>query len=339
MGKPVYILSASAVGPCADTTAAERRVLKTDPESRDLQDIVRALTMHDFRRIGHFSELSVTGSQKALLRITHPVSPDTGIYFSTGLGEVKKTVSMFEQVLGHEGGLVSPYSFVNSVSSTTSFYVAKAACIESRNITVSQEELSFEIALILAQTDIDDGTVECALVGGADECSYPRSEHMHRIKLEDRQIMGEGSGWLYLGKNSRHAIGELMMVKEIPAPECFYRGRGDTLSEWLNAVADTISPLITKHVPAGIKQGQKKTYLLPGFRLDKKHTEGLLNRLHHAEIKNYLEHCGCFHTAAAFGIASVFDQHHTEPALYFHVNSNLYGQTMVVAVRAFPGQP
>lgn len=326
---PVYILSASAVGPNADATAAERRVLKTDPESCDFQDIVRQLTMHDFRRIGHFSEISVTGSQIAIRRMAHPISPNTGIYFSTGLGEVKKTVSMFEQVLGHEEGLVSPYSFVNSVSSTTSFYVAKAARIESRNITVSQEELSFEIALRLAQTDIEDGTVDCALAGGADELSHPRSEHMRRIKLEDRQIMGEGSGWLCLGKNSRNAIGELLMVKEIPAPECLCRGNGDVLSEWLNVAADAISPWITEH---------EKTYLLPGFRLDKKHIEGLLNRLPQAEIKNYLKYCGCFHTAAAFGIASVFDQPHSEPALYFHVNSNLYGRTMVVGVRAFPAQ-
>ncbi len=317
---PVYILSASAVGPNTDTTAAERRVLKSDPESCDFQDIVRQLTRHDFRRIGHFSEISVTGSQIAIRRMAHPISPDTGIYFSTGLGEVKKTVSIFEQVLGDEEGLVSPYSFVNSVSSATSFYIAKASGIESRNITISQEELSFETALRLAQTDIEDGTVECALVGGADECSHPRSEHMHRIKLEDGQIMGEGSGWLCLGKNSRNAIGKLLMVKEI---------NGDALSEWLNVAADAISPWITEH---------EKAYLLLGFRLDKKHIEGLLNRLPQAEIKNYLKYCGCFHTAAAFGIASVFDHAHTEPAIYFHVSSNLYGRTMVVGVRAFPVQ-
>lgn len=317
----IYILSAAALGPNKDINHDSRKALTTDAISADLQNILKTFTNQDLRRIGHFTELSLLGSQTTLSRLSKPLIPETAVYFSTGLGEVQKTVSLFQQALDADAGFASPYNFVSSVSSTTAFYVAKIAGFKSRNITVCQEELSFEMAFKLAQMDIEEGETEYALLGGTDECFHPRSEHMRRIQLNEEQIMGEGSGWLYLGKNSQNAIGELLIVKEMSALES-----GDTLSDWLKTIENTLLPWM--------KKGEK-TYLLPGFRLDKTDMEGLLNRLSDIEIKNYLDYCGCFHTAAAFGIASVFDQPHFEPALYFHVNRNLYGRTMVVGIRVF----
>ena len=315
---PIYILSAATLGPGQDTAYADRRSLTEDAMPLDLQALLKTFTEQDLRRAGHFTELAVAGSQLCISRLKQPLNQDTAVYFSTGLGEVQKTVALFQQVMDEDTGLVSPYSFVNSVSSTAGFYVAKAAGLKSRNLTVCQEEFSFEAAFKLAQTDLENNEVDFAMVGGADECSHPRAEHMHRIQLEDSQPMGEGSGWLCLGKTSRHAIGEVLMVREIT---------GDTPAAWLTAVEGILSPWL--------KKGHK-TYLLPGFRLEEANINNLLNRLPEMELKDYLDYCGCFHTAAAFGLASVFDEKRKEPALYFHINRNTYGRTMIVGVYAFP---
>src|SRR3989344_311385 len=199
---PIYILSAATLGPGQDTASADRRVLAEDANPLDLQALLKTFTKQYLRRAGHFTELAVAGSQLCISRLKQPLNQDTAVYFSTGLGEVQKTVALFQQVMDEDTGLVSPYSFVNSVSSTAGFYVAKAAGLKSRNLTVCQEEFSFETALKLAQTDLENNEVEFAMVGGADECSHPRAEHMHPLKLKTRPPRGGGGGWFFLGQGT-----------------------------------------------------------------------------------------------------------------------------------------
>src|SRR3989338_7737569 len=245
---PIYILSAATLGPGQDTAYADRRSLTEDTMPLDLQALLKTFTEQDLRRAGHFTELAVAGSQLCISRLKQPLNQDTAVYFSTGLGEVQKTVALFQQVMDEDAGLVSPYSFVNSVSSTAGFYVAKAAGLKSRNLTVCQEEFSFEAAFKLAQTDLENNEVDFAMVGGADECSHPRAEQIPPTQLEASHPRGEGGGWRCRGKTGRHAIGEVLMVMEIT---------GDTPAAWLTAVEGILSPWL--------KKGHK-TYLLPGFR-------------------------------------------------------------------------
>src|SRR3972149_5915557 len=151
---PIYILSAATLGPGQDTASADRRVLAEDAMPLDLQALLKTFTEQDLRRAGHFTELAVVGSQLCISRLKQPLNQGTAVYFSTGLGEVQKTVALFQQVMDEDTGLVSPYSFVNSVSSTAGFYVAKAADLKSRNLTVCQEEFSFETAFKLAKKNL-----------------------------------------------------------------------------------------------------------------------------------------------------------------------------------------
>lgn len=322
MQKPVYILSAAALGPCGDIQQTERKILASDPEHTDIQDTLRTLTGLDMRRVGHFSELALVGSALAIKRLKSPLGPSSHVYFGTGLGEVQKTAALFKQTLDSDEAVSSPYNFVNSVSSTTAFYIAKAAGLESRNITLCQEELSFEWALKLACNAIEDNDASAAMAGGADEFSYPREEHLRRLPLSDSQIMGEGGGWLCLSSERGAAIGEVVEVIY------FYNDADDR--QWAAQVSDVCKPYLTGMM-------EKAPFLLPGFRINSERMGALVKALPGAKVKRYLDYCGCFHTASAFGVASVFDMPHASDMIYIHVNSDTEGRTMVVVFKAYGG--
>ncbi|MBI5885420.1 MAG: hypothetical protein HZB85_02420 [Deltaproteobacteria bacterium] len=316
-----YIMSAVAIGPHGDIDASGRRALGRDPLQADLSDILMELTGKEMRRAGHFTELAVIGSQLAIKRLCAPFEPSSPLYFATGLGEVQATTALFEQVMEGGAGSTSPYAFINSVSNTTAFHVAKTAGLTSTNITVSQEELSFESALRFAVSDVMDGYAEQSLVGGVDELSHPRSAHMKRLPLAEDELMGEGGGWLCIGRDPAGACGAVEGVVEL----ALGIDDGD-IDAWASAVAQAVMPWLETGCPV---------YLMPGLRLSGAHARALSMRLHGAKVRDYLGLCGRFHTAAAFGIAAIFDSMHETDTLYIHVSPNTEGRTMIVGIRAF----
>ncbi|MBI5235974.1 MAG: hypothetical protein HY886_06980 [Deltaproteobacteria bacterium] len=317
----IYILSAAGIGPSGGATREQRRLLAGDPQTTDLSGLLKELTGEEFRRIGHFAQLAVACSRIAALRFKKPIAAKTPLYLATGLGEALNTLSVFAQVINSDDSVCSPYGFVNAVSSTTAFHIAKAGGLNGRSITISQEELSFEWALKLAASDVKSKSAEYALVGGADESSLPRQEHMRRIRLGDDQVMGHGAGFLVLGKNADHAAGELVDVQ-------WFDSTGEEKNAWVLKIARLVERL---------KKKTDRVVLLPGFRLERTHIASLVGRIAGIEVCNYLPFCGCFHTATAFGIASVFDAPHERDTLYLHVNNNACGRTMAVLIRAFAG--
>lgn len=316
---PIYILSAAALGPCGDIQQTERKILAGDVEHTIIQDTLETLTGLDMRRVGHFCETALVGSVLTIKRLKNPLDPNSHVYFGTGLGEVQKTMSIFKQTLDSEGDAVSPYSFINSIGSTTSFYIAKTAGLKSRSITACQDELSFEWALKLACNAIEDKDTNSAMAGGADEFSVPHKEHRRRLLLDDEQIMGEGSGWLYLSGERDSAIGEVIEVRYLP-----FTGADDA-HKWAREVSNVCKPYLAGKPP----------FLLPGFRVNAGRLDALTKAIPGVKVRRYLDYCGCFHTAAAFAVASVFDMPHKSDSIYLHVNSDIEGRTMAVVFKAY----
>ncbi|MBE9504125.1 MAG: hypothetical protein IME96_08110 [Proteobacteria bacterium] len=316
----IYIGAAAAIGPAGDTTHLEREALSSDPQPADLEALVSSLNCQDeLRRVSRYTKMALMGAQTALGRLPGPVDEKTALYFGTGLGELENTISLFSESMDPHVLYTSPYSFVSSVNNSTAFYVAKINGLMSKNMTVCQEEFSFEWTLKVASFDLLSRHLRNALVGAADESSFPRSEHMHRLKLEADQIMGEGSGWLCLQTSREGAVGELFLLEELPAvPE-----RG---IEWLDIISGMLEPYFEE---------VEDFFLLPGFRLHKEEVDEIIKRFPTMECKNYLDYCGCFHSAAAFGIASAFDDRHEAETLYFHLNRNLFGRLFIVGVKVY----
>jgi len=311
----LYIHAAAALGPHGDTRGAQRRVLHGDPPPLELKELVKTVAGVPLRQASHLVELAVIGSQLCLKHLSHPAPEDTAVYLGTGLAEVRKNEAIFLQVMPPNSGLASPFDFINAANNMAAFYTARLGNLRARNLTVTQEEFSFEWALHLAAADLRGGEYRQALVGGVDENSQPRANHLRRLALRDDQPMGEGSGWLYLDSRREGARGEILATQNVTHNVDLARLLTGAVRSW--------------------RQADEEVVLLPGFRLEGGQIESLAAAQPGLRVENYLSRCGAFHTASAFGMATVFDAPRATPALIVHINLNVVGDAMLVVLRAF----
>lgn len=311
----VYLHAAAALGPHGDTATAERRTLHGDPPLLELKELVKTVVGVPLRQASHFVELAAIGSQLCLKRLARPAPENTAVYLGSGFAETRKNELVFQQVMPPGPGMASPFDFINTAGNMAAFYTAKLGNFRARNLTITQEEFSFEWALHLATSDLRAGETRQALVGGVDETALSRKSYLRRIALRADQPMGEGSGWLYLDTHPDSARGEVLQTRNV--------ARGVELASLL---AETVRTW---------RRGDEEIVLLPGFRLEQPEIEALVSAVSGITVKNYLGRCGCFPTASAFGLAAEFDEPRTTPALVLHINCNVVGHAMLVVLRAF----
>lgn len=314
MAKPIYIHAAAALGPHGDIARAERHVLHGDPAPLELKQHVKEIVGVPLRQASHLVEMAAIGSQLCLKRLAVAAPENTAVYVGTGLAEVRKNEAVFRQVMPPGPGMASPFDFINAANNMAAFYAAKLGNFRARNLTVSQEDFSFEWALQLATSDLRTGDYRQALVGGVDENSLPRANHLRRIALRDDQPMGEGSGWLLLSVAAEHARGELIEIKCLTPAASFISTMQTGVPVWRGA--------------------QEPITLLPGLRMEATEIAKLLQAVPELQVQNYLAWCGGFHTAAACGMAALFDAP-VQPGLFIHVNRDSSGRHMLCVLRVF----
>lgn len=305
MSNKVCIHAASALDPYLNCDAAARTSLTGIPDKQDATEIIKTLIGDPLRQASHLVKMGVIGVMECRKQIPRALDNNTAIYVGTGLGEMDKCRSLFEQVMPPASGMASPFDFINSSSNIASFYAAKLLGLSTRNITISQDELSFEYALKLATDDIRAGACAQALVGGIDERSTVTEYQLRRMQIRDDQILGEGCGWLYLSTEESNA---LACVDDV----VFLHTENMPVKEWLAQV--------TKHI-------NNYEVVLPGFRLDNKHIE-LLHTI--AEVQSYTQYSGCYHTASAFGMADALHNNAAKPLA--HINVTPEGKTAIIKI-------
>jgi hypothetical protein len=157
-----------------------------------------------FRRIGSYVKLAQVGA-RACLDAADPArlaGARIGVFLGTGLGNTEISVPLAEGILHAERPWCSPMAFAGSVGNASAFYVARSLGVDGMNVTVSQEELSFEAALLEGVLAVGEGVVDLALVGGVD-VHEPTRVAEHRARLDAVGIAGDpaaGAGWVLLGR-------------------------------------------------------------------------------------------------------------------------------------------
>lgn len=158
---------------------------------------------HAFRRIGRYVKLAQVGAVECLAAAGGPGALDprrVGVYLGSGLGNVVDIIPLAEGILDPARRWSSPIAFAGCVGNAAAFYVARALELDGPNVTVSQEELSFEGALLEAVLALGAGRVDRALVGGVDVLSGEPEAHRPRVGAVgvDGEV-SEGAGWILLG--------------------------------------------------------------------------------------------------------------------------------------------
>ena len=192
-----------------------------------LRERVRAATDVSPRRVSRLIQLALMGAAECARG--HALAPDCGLYLASGQGALADSVDVFTQMFV-DGQAPKPISFVNTLSNTSCFYVAKVLGLSGPSQFVSSSALPLESALSLALLDLARGRVAQALVGGVDECVLPLSDHRKRLRTRPDAPLGEGTHWMLLsaaraklvpGHDDADGIGTLRSVAELPHRAAF----------------------------------------------------------------------------------------------------------------------
>jgi hypothetical protein len=259
-----------------------------------LDDLVLKIMGQPLRRAGRFIKLVCCGALACLRSVPAEDIKDKkiGIFLATGLGNVDEILPFITQVFKHEGGFPSPNQFANSVSNAAAFFLAKVSEIKGVVLTISQEELSFESALWLAQSYLESGEIELALIGGCDVFTPTVEDYRERMDLTPdnhrSMTMGEGSSWLLVGNTIGKKIGNILSVTLDHNPKT------GLSNESILSESESISDHSTD-------MHNKQKILLPGFRLTA--VDQSLFKGKGWEVDDYLPHCGIHPTSAAYGLA------------------------------------
>jgi len=311
------VISASYIGP---SLMPNRDALWEENELPLKADsLVNEVMGQSMRRAGRFIKMVACGGLACLqkLSLDYLKGKKTGIFLATGLGNVDEIMPFITEVFKKGGGFPSPNQFANSVSNAAAFVLARICEVTGTVLTISQEELSFEVALWMAQSYLESGQIELALVGGCDIFTPTVEEYRERVNLcckNSREIpMGEGSSWLLLAKDEKEKIGEIVAI------------------EFQNKIIGSDEQATTENFLSDFVKLQSETegknrIVLPGFRMRK--TDFIYWQQHGWQFEDYLPCCGIHSTAAAFGIAKTLQE--KPNTLFVHYNYQMSGRQAFV---------
>ena len=320
----IPVVAASYLGPALAPNldvAWDEAQLPLSPD-----DLVQKIMGQPLRRAGRFIKLVCCGALVCLKSVPAEDLKDKkiGIFLATGLGNVDEILPFITQVFKHEGGFPSPNQFANSVSNAAAFFLAKVSDVKGVILTVSQEELSFESALWLAQSYLETGEIDLALVGGCDVFTPTVADYRERMDLRPdnhrSMPMGEGSSWLLLGNTSGKKIGNILSVE---------LGHNSKTQQQLSSNENILSECekISDHLKG--RHDQQKI-ILPGFRLIDMDQSSFKDK--GWIVNDYLPHCGIHPTATAYGLARAFLS--GTQALLIHCNYHASGRQALVTAES-----
>jgi len=192
----------------------------------DLKPLLAGVCRQRFRRIDRFTQLALLGSARCIR--DRELLAATGLYISSGFGSIANTVKVQRQIMV-DSGVPKPADFINTLSNSAGFYVARNLGLQSRNQFVGRDVAPLEAALQIATLDLEVGNVEQALVGVIDEIATPVEEHARRLGVVATAPLAEGSHWFLLrsaaGDASTTVLTDVRMLEGV-----------DELTAWLSEI-------------------------------------------------------------------------------------------------------
>jgi len=186
-------------------------VVPIEETSVDLKDWVVDAVGQPVRRISRFIQLALIGAGRCARGMTLPAN--TAVYLASSRGDLELTMEVMNLVY-REGHAPKPLSFVNTVSNSAAFYIAKCLGLQARSAFACSRYFAFENALQLALVDFELGLVDSALVGCVE--SAVQSAHIDRddAELDGAPITAEASHWLWFTRQrGEESLGKVRAVQ------------------------------------------------------------------------------------------------------------------------------
>ncbi len=138
------------------------------------------------RRADRFSRITVLAACDTIndsgLDIADIDNFSLGIIVATAFGPHATTFKVLNDIIDYGEKKVSPTTFAHSIHNAAASYVASALGCTGPVMTTTQFYFTFQQALLLASSWLNEGRIEKVLVGVVDECS-PAMEYICEEKL------------------------------------------------------------------------------------------------------------------------------------------------------------
>ncbi len=303
--KPLaYLHAAGGMGPNGDLDLdlfdPSRAPLTADASPISLRALAKQLNTQTPRLVTRYVELAVLGAQQ----IKRPLAPSTRLYVATGMGEIVTVDALYHQIVPPQSEMIMPAKFASSGNNMAAFFVARQMGFMARNMTLSQEELSFEQTLRIVVDDLGADAMRSALVGAIDEAATPRAFYLSHFPFAREHCIGEGSAWVVLESQASGAIGELLDATVCP----------------LNADQHDCINAIRSIVP------DEPIIVMPGFRLTAAEIEALKQCIGAATHLAYLQYTGYYPTAVGLAMVGTFRKKWPSTTTFVHWNRDEFGR-------------
>ncbi len=175
--------------------------------------------LRKIRRSDKLSKMAVLAAAEAVRDGGMAAGMELGVIVSTAFGAHVTTFGFLDNILDYGDAAVSPTTFSNSVHNAAASYVASSLDIKGPTLTVTQFRFSFQAALQLAETWIDQKRCAHVLVGAVDQygdvLGYVCDRKLvtakdGRIKpftfKPTCQVPGEGAAFFLLGAEATERV-------------------------------------------------------------------------------------------------------------------------------------
>ncbi len=309
------ILSAFAVLP--DSDPDEKTGRRT---CRNLDEIKKQVLVKAPRRIGYMTKYACIGAVGCLKNLNQPDNRESilGIFHGSALGNITETHVVQQQIFKEENQLPSPIRFSMSLSNMSSFNIAVLTGARGPNMLISQDELSFEGAMMSSFLAADSRSIDMGLIGGTDCCFGTNQELSNALNIPIDTSFGEGTGWLLLGKGSTDSLGKILDVRLFR-----FVNNEDSTEVFFQRIQKVMNDF---------REEQEPVFILPGLRIESILLERLSKSIPKAHFVHYLEKTGIYPTAAAAGIADIVNNAHPS-GLYLHLAQSKGNQAAIMIFR------
>jgi len=151
--------------------------------------------------------------------------PDA-ILTATGLGCVADTVKFLDQMTENKETLLNPTAFIQSTHNTVSGQIALLLQCKSYNLTFTQNQFSFETALLEGMMLLEENAQQKILVGGVDELTPESHQLLKSVRCATDgtsgkgYVAGEGAAFFTLsGEQTKEDQIELVDLKIVCASD------------------------------------------------------------------------------------------------------------------------
>lgn len=221
----IYIQAFNAISPAAPFETSEDPLILPQPEEGAFycQEPVykQYIAPKLLRRMSRAVKMGVACASENL-KIAGVENPDA-ILIGTGLGCVADTVKFLDQLTENKETLLNPTAFIQSTHNTVSGQIALLLQCKSYNLTFTQNQFSFETALLEGMMLLEEEPQQTLLVGGVDELTAESHQLLKQAgcAADDNAgkgfVAGEGAAFFTLSgdKGAANAV-ELLDLQIIP---------------------------------------------------------------------------------------------------------------------------